>query len=73
VTVGVMSSAVNESSNGESIYILAVRLGKAIEERNRVLFRGETNGLPGKVLEGARKAGGTTVGCSAARSFEEHK
>ena len=73
ISVGVMGSAGNIALKGESVESIAVNLGKAIAKRGCILFTGETNGLPGKVIEGVREAGGITVGCSAAHSFEEHR
>jgi uncharacterized protein (TIGR00725 family) len=50
----------------------ARELGKAIAEKNLILFSGACPGLPFEATIGAKEVGGTTVGVSPAINLKEH-
>ncbi|HKI62325.1 MAG TPA: YHS domain-containing protein [Mariprofundaceae bacterium] len=70
LTVGVMGSA--DSNQEDAVRDKMYALGKAIAERGLVLITGACPGLPYECAEGARDAGGTSVGISPALSLDEH-
>jgi len=74
ITIGVMGSA-STSIAAEDLHRvddLAVRLGKKIAAASCVLITGELDGIPGRIVEVHRQAGGLSVGISPACSAVEH-
>jgi uncharacterized protein (TIGR00725 family) len=66
---------VSGAASGETVEQskeLAARLGRAIAKRGHVTTTGATVGLPLHAAQGAREAGGMSIGFSPAASMREH-
>lgn len=66
---------VSGASRGHTVeedYRLSFALGKEIAEQGHVLITGATVGLPDWAAQGAKSAGGMSIGVSPAASYKEH-
>jgi uncharacterized protein (TIGR00725 family) len=72
--VGVMGSANDALVESERHHLsdLALRLGRAIADRDCILITGATTGLPDMVSGAARDRGALTIGISPAATMQEH-
>lgn len=66
---------VSGASRGETVaqdYKLAFELGEQIAKQGHILITGATVGLPDWAAQGAKAAGGMSIGVSPASSYKEH-
>ena len=72
LVIGVMGSAAAEATIPAEVHGRLQRLGAAIARQGAVLLTGACGGMPQVTVRAARKAGGTTVGVTAAKTLQEH-
>jgi uncharacterized protein (TIGR00725 family) len=66
---------VSGAAKGQTVqqdYKLAYELGEQIAKQGHVLITGATIGLPDWAAQGAKSAGGMSIGISPAASYKEH-
>src|SRR6478609_6118221 len=66
---------VSGAARGKTVaddYTLAFELGRQIAQQGHVLITGATIGLPDWAAQGAKSAGGMSIGVSPATSYKEH-
>ena len=71
----VLTICISGAAKGPTVdldYKIAFELGKKVAERGHVLITGATNGLPDWAAQGAKSAGGMSVGISPAASLKDH-
>lgn len=70
-----LTICVSGAARGKTVdedYKLAFELGKQIAEHGHTLITGATLGLPDWAAQGAKSAGGMSIGISPAASYKEH-
>lgn len=70
-----LAICVSGAAHGPTVdqdYNVAFNIGKKIAERGHVLITGATVGLPDWAAQGAKSAGGVSIGISPAQSYKEH-
>jgi len=75
IRIGVMGSAHEKHSSkkiSQKVKKLSQQIGREIAKHNCVLVNGACGGVPEAAAEGAKDAGGFTLGISPANSFQEH-
>jgi hypothetical protein len=72
IKIGVMGSASGPQTENAEARRIAKDLGREIAKRGHIFINGACPGLPNDALEGAKEAGGLTIGISPAFSEYEH-